>query len=76
MQLAVSELDQQYPGKVLTANVDATTPESKQAVEELGFNNHGLVIRCPEGEALWSQADHTVVMDEVKAELERLIANR
>lgn len=72
----MSELEQEFPEQIVAANVDATTPESTQAVETLGFNNHGLVIRSPKGEALWSQADHSVVMEEVKTELKRLIAER
>ena len=51
-------------------------PALKQIVEELGFNNHGLVIRSPEGKTLWSQPDHQVVMDDVNAALRDLIARR
>ena len=31
-----------------------------------------IVIRSPEGQAIWQQKDHTVRMDEVRAELRRL----
>lgn len=50
-------------------NVDATTPESKKAVKDLGFETHGLAIRSPEGKVLWKQADHNVDMDDVRKAL-------
>ena len=54
-------------------NVDATTEESKAEVQELGFKNHGLVIRSPEGAAIWSQPDHEVKMEDVRAKLTELL---
>ena len=41
----MSELEQTYENKIVARSVDATTEEAKRIVEELGFNNHGLVIR-------------------------------
>jgi hypothetical protein len=70
---AVSGLDREFPGKVVGKNVDATTPESQKIIKELGFQNHGLVIRSADGKALWKQADHTVRMDEVREELKKLL---
>jgi len=69
---AVSGLEQEYPGKVKAQNVDATTAESRAAVQELGFKNHGLVIRSPDGKVLWKQSDHHVAIEDVRAELARL----
>jgi hypothetical protein len=69
----VSGLEKEFPGKVVAKNVDATTPESKKAVKELGFGNHGLVIRSAEGKVLWKQPDHDVDMDDVRKELHRLL---
>ena len=69
---AVSGLGQEFSGQVQGANVDATTPEAASTCEELGFYNHGLVIRSAEGEVLWQQSDHEVDMDDVRAELNRL----
>ena len=70
---AVSGLEKEFPGKVKAQNVDATTPESKKVVKELGFDNHGLVIRSPEGKVLWKQKDHDVDMNEVRAALKDLL---
>jgi hypothetical protein len=69
----VSGLEEEFPGQVKTYNVDATTPESTQIVGDLGFTNHGLVIRSAGGEALWSQPDHQVKIDDVKAALRDLV---
>lgn len=73
MKPAVSGLEKEFPGKVVAKNVDATTPDSKKEVEELGFTTHGLVIRSAKGEVLFKQKDHTVKMDEVRKELASLL---
>ncbi|HEY3202332.1 MAG TPA: hypothetical protein VGL03_01610 [Thermoanaerobaculia bacterium] len=70
---AVSGLEREFPGKVVGTNVDATTPQSQKAVKELGFQNHGLVIRSADGKVLWKQADHTVKMEDVREELKKLV---
>lgn len=72
---AVSGFAQEFPGKVTGENVDATTPEGSAAVRELGFESHGLVIRSAEGKVLWKQPDHTVRIDDARAELRRLTAS-
>jgi hypothetical protein len=72
VKTAVSGLEQEFPGKVEVQNLDATTAEAKQDVQSLGFKNHGLVIRSPEGKVLWKQPDHTVLMDDVRKELREL----
>ena len=68
----MSELEKEFPGKIVAANVDATTPQSKEIVKDLGFKNHGLVIRSSKGEALWQQPDHQVVVDDLKTALTEL----
>jgi hypothetical protein len=68
----VSGLASEFPGKVVTHNVDATTPESKQVCQDLGFANHGLVVRNAAGDVLWKQPDHDVKIDDVRAALEEL----
>jgi hypothetical protein len=70
---AVSGLEKEYPGKVKAENVDATLPESKKVIKEMGFDNHGLVIRSPEGKVLWKQKDHEVKMEDVRAKLNELL---
>jgi hypothetical protein len=70
---AVSGLGAEFPGRVEAQNVDATTEESRRVVGELGFQSHGLVIRSSDGTVLWRQADHDVAIDDVRAELRRLI---
>ena len=72
----MSGLDQQFPGKLVAGNVDATTPESKRAVEDLWFGNHGLVIRTADGEVLWKQPDHEVDMDAARKALTQLLEGR
>jgi hypothetical protein len=72
MQPAVSGLEKEFPGKVKALNVDATTPEAVAAVKELGFRNHGLVIRDASGKAVWKQPDHQVNIDDVRAALKEL----
>ncbi len=69
---AVSGLESEFPGKVIGRNVDAATQEGKDAVKELGFKNHGLVIRDEAGKALWKQPDHLVNMEAVRKALKEL----
>lgn len=73
MKPAVSGLEKEFPGKVVAQNVDATTPESKKQVKELGFETHGLVIRSAKGDVLFKQPDHSVKMDQVRKELAELL---
>jgi hypothetical protein len=70
---AVSGLELEFPGKVRAANLDATTEDSKKAIRELGFKNHGLVIRSSDGKVLYKKADHTVDMDEVRKTIRELL---
>jgi hypothetical protein len=70
---AVSGLEKEFPGKVVARNVDATTPDAKKEIKELGFANHGLVIRSAKGDVLFKQPDHNVKMDEVRKELTSLL---
>lgn len=72
----MSGLEQEFRGRVIAKNVDATTPESRKIVKELGFQSHGLVIRSPDGKVLWKQPDHDVHMEEVRAELHRLLDSK
>ena len=69
----MSGLEQDYPGKVRGQNLDATTADNKKAVKELGFENHGLVIRSAEGKVLWKEPDHQVKIEDVRRELDRLV---
>lgn len=69
----MSGLDQEYKGKVRGQNLDATTDENKKIVKDLGFENHGLVIRSPEGKVLWKEPDHEVKIEDVRRELDRLV---
>ena len=68
----MSGLENEFPGKVVAQNIDATTPESKTICKSLGFSNHGLVVRSSAGEVLWKQPDHDVKIDDVRAALEDL----
>ena len=62
----MSGLEQDFPGKVKARNLDATTPENKKIVKDLGFQSHGLVIRTADGKTLWKQPDHDVQMEDVR----------
>jgi len=70
----VSGLEQEYKGRVRGQNLDATTDENKKIVHALGFENHGLVIRSADGKVLWKQPDHDVKMEDVRKELDQLLA--
>jgi hypothetical protein len=69
----VSGLEQDFPGKVQARNLDATTPENKKIVKDLGFQSHGLVIRSTDGKTLWKQPDHDVQMEDVRKEIADLL---
>ena len=66
MQRAVSALNEEFPSRVRTANVDATADSLKAEIKALGFKNHGLAIRDPEGKVLFKQNDHTVKIEDVR----------
>jgi len=70
----VSGLEQEYKGRVKGENLDATTPENQKIVKDLGFDNHGLVIRSSDGKVLWKEPDHEVKIEDVRKELDRLLA--
>jgi hypothetical protein len=69
----VSELENEFPGQVKAQNVDATTPAALKTIQRLGFKNHGLVIRSAKGKVLWKEPDHTVKIEDVRAELQTLL---
>jgi hypothetical protein len=71
---AVSGLEKEFPGKVRARNVDCTTPEGVQAVQELGFANHGLVIRDKDGKVLFKEPDHTVKIEDVRQALKQIVS--
>ena len=70
----MSGLEQEYKGKVHGENLDATTPDNRKIVQTLGFENHGLVIRSADGKVLWKEPDHEVRMEDVRRELDTLLA--
>ena len=69
----MSGLDAEYKNKVHGQNLDATAPENKKIVKDLGFTNHGIVIRSADGKVLWKQPDHEVKMEDVHRELDKLV---
>jgi len=70
---AVSGLEKEFPGQVVSKNLDATTPEATKVIKELGFGTHGLVIRSPRGDVLYKAPDHHVNMDEVRKKIAELL---
>ena len=73
LQPAVSGLEKEFPGKVVGRNVKATEQEGIDAIKELGFKSHGIVIRDAAGKALWKQPDHQVNMEDVRKALKELL---
>ncbi|MGH9318020.1 MAG: hypothetical protein ACRD1P_13050 [Thermoanaerobaculia bacterium] len=69
----MSGLEQEFAGKVKGSNLDATTPENKKIVKDLGFENHGLAIRSADGKVLWKQPDHEVRMEDVRKAVKGLL---
>jgi hypothetical protein len=73
LQPAVSGLEKEFPGQVKARNVDATTPEAKKAIQDLGFKSLGLVIRSADGKVLHKQPDHTVNMEDARKALAEIL---
>ena len=69
----MSGLEQEYKGRVHGQNLDATAAENKKIVKDLGFENHGLVVRSADGKVLWKEPDHEVKIEDVRRELDRLL---
>jgi hypothetical protein len=69
----VSGLTEEFEGRVVAENVDAMTPETEQICKDLGFQNHGLVVRDGDGKVLWSQADHSVVVEDARVAIKGLL---
>ena len=70
---AVSGLEEEFPGQVKTQNLDATLPDSKKAIQKLGFKNHGLVIRDAGGKVLHKQPDHSVDIDAARKAIAEIL---
>ena len=70
---AVSGLEQEFPGEVKAQNVDASAPEARKAIQELGFKSHGLVIRSAAGKVLHKQPDHAVKIDDARKALAEIL---
>ncbi len=69
----MSGFEREFAGRVVGKNVDATIAESKPIVKALGFESHGVVVRSSDGKVLWTQADHDVRIEDVRAALRRLL---
>jgi hypothetical protein len=72
---AVSGLEQEFPGKVVARNLDASTPEAQSDIQTLGFRSHGLVVRDPAGRVVIKQADHGVDIDAVRKALREALGS-
>jgi len=70
----VSDLEKEFPGEVKAVNLNAREEESQKVIKEQGFDTHGLIIRDAKDEVVWKQPDHKVKMDEVRAEIRKLLA--
>jgi hypothetical protein len=70
---AVSGLESEFPGRVKARNVDSTSDEGVKAVQELGFQSHGIVIRDPRGSVLFKEPDHQVRIEDVRQALKQAL---
>ena len=70
----MSGLAKEFPRRVRTESIEAVSPESREEIAALGFRSHGLVIRSPEGEILWKQADHEVDVEDARQALRELLS--
>jgi hypothetical protein len=73
VKTAVSGLEKEFPGDVKAENLNAREPDSQKVIKEQGFDTHGLLIRNAKDEVVWKQADHKVKMDDVRAEIRKLL---
>lgn len=73
---AVSGLEQDFPGKVKAENVDASGEAARKDIKELGFKNHGLVIRDAKGNVVHKQPDHSVDIDAAKKAIQDILAKQ
>lgn len=71
----MSGYELEFDNQVTISLVDATSPDATRECQELGFSNHGLVIRSPDGNVLFSQPDHEVLIDDVHAKLIELLGD-
>jgi hypothetical protein len=76
VRVAVSDLQTEFPDRIVAGDVDATTADAALAVKELEFGNHGIVIRSGAGEVLWKQPDHEVNIEDVRAALTELLSQQ
>ena len=70
---AVSGLEQDFPGQVKASNVDASTPEARKMIQELGFKNHGLMVRSADGQLLHKQPDHSVDIEAARKAIAEIL---
>ena len=70
---AVSGLEKEFPGQLKAYNVDASTPEARMAIQELGFKSHGLVVRGADGKILHKQPDHSVDLDAARKAIAEIL---
>lgn len=73
---AVAALEREFAGRVTAQEVDATSPAGAQAVDSLGLDQHGLVIRSSRGYVLWKQPGKDVDLQQVRQELRTLTDGR
>ena len=66
----VSALEEEFKNRVRPRTVDAS--DDPQAIAQLGFESHGLVIRDGDGKVLFKQRDHTVKMGEVRQTIRKI----
>jgi len=72
----VSELGEEYAGRIVVDVRDVNTDEGKAAVEKYGWQDpkHGLVTLSPVGEMVGTLPGHTYGKDEIRAKVEALLA--
>jgi len=72
----VSELGEEYEGRLSVTILDVNTEDGQAAVEKYGWESplHGLVTLSPDGAMVGTLPGHTYGKPEIRAKVEELLA--
>jgi hypothetical protein len=76
MTTALRGLEDEFPGVVRTAVVDASQPQTARMVRNLEFGDHGVVVRGRRGEVLYKMGAHQGGVEDVRGAIRQLIAQQ
>lgn len=66
MTTIVNGLETEYDGKLECDVLDATTADSKTAIAEHGFDNHGLLVYDDQDHIHWKKNGHEITEVEIR----------